>query len=344
MEYVRDFETWEQALPFALQVAKGMAQRQPLNLDVTSLVMEALWRAQTSGAVLSRAYVRLRISGAVKDEMRHVAEGQRGNYQDGRNFVDVNDQWSLEDRSVGDVLEDIDRRRALEALPDAAQYLVRELVVVGRSQDEMADDFGVSRPAMCQVIAQLRTKPSSVVRLPGAIDLDGELRAASERYLKGVMRGDPSNQALAAKLEAPLTTVHRWAGPDRPLPKGIIAGTGGPLQAHLHEVGIGLVEKAFERSKGSVDGAAAILGCSVMTARRWWRKLPESGVDRRVRQDLSTATMLELRGQGMSFHQISKRLNCTQSAVKWRLFRAGEGGFEPLGTKNGRARYRLVSA
>jgi DNA-directed RNA polymerase specialized sigma24 family protein len=83
------------------------------------------------------------------------------------------------------------------------------------------------------------------------------------------------------------------------------------------------VEKAFERADGSVDGAARLLGCSVKTARRWWRQLPASAVDRRVRQDLSTATMVELRDQGLTAHEIGKRLWCTLSAVRWRLARVG---------------------
>jgi hypothetical protein len=72
-----------------------------------------------------------------------------------------------------------------------------------------------------------------------------------------------------------------------------------------------------------VNVAARLLGVSVVTARRWGRQLPESAVDRRVRQDLSTATMIELRAQGLSSHEIGRRLNCTRSAVKWRLGRAG---------------------
>ena len=55
-----------------------------------------------------------------------------------------------------------------------------------------------------------------------------------------------------------------------------------------------------------------------MTARRWWRQLPESAVDRRVRADLSTETMVELRGQRLSAHEIGKRLGSTSSAVRWR--------------------------
>jgi transposase-like protein len=88
-------------------------------------------------------------------------------------------------------------------------------------------------------------------------------------------------------------------------------------------LGLGIVEKAFTRADGSVDVAARLLGVSVMTARRWWRKLPESAVDRRVRADLSTATMLELRAEGLSAHEIGKRLGCTSSAVRWRLGRTG---------------------
>jgi transposase len=88
-------------------------------------------------------------------------------------------------------------------------------------------------------------------------------------------------------------------------------------------VGLRLLEKAFGRAKGNVDGVARLLGISGMTARRWYRRLPESAVDRRVRQDLSTTDMIELRGQGLSSHEIGKRLGCTSSAVRWRLSRAG---------------------
>jgi hypothetical protein len=48
--------------------------------------------------------------------------------------------------------------------------------------------------------------------------------------------------------------------------------------------------------------------------------------DLRARQDLSTETMLELRDQGVTPHEIGKRLGCTRSAVKWRLSRVGPVG------------------
>jgi hypothetical protein len=227
MEYSRDFHTWQEALPFALGVARKLARRQPLQIDVDSLVMEALWKAQVSGAVFSRGYVALRVTGAVKDEMRHVAEGQRGNYQDAGSFCDVHEQWSLGDESVGDMLETIDRRRALESLPEAARFLVREVLIVGKSQDDLAHDFRVSRPAMCQVMTRLRAKPSSIVRLPGTVDLHGELRKAARGYLREALNESPSVTALAVRLGTARTTAHRWASPDRPLPKGIVTGTGG---------------------------------------------------------------------------------------------------------------------
>jgi DNA-directed RNA polymerase specialized sigma24 family protein len=319
MEYTQDFQSWQEALPLALALARKLARRQPLPLDVDSLVMEALWRAQVSGAVLSRQYVHVRITGAVRDEMRRVAEGQRHNYQDVGSFCDVDEQWGLRDESAVDVIEAIDRRRALEALPHAARHLVREALIVGKSQEEMADDFKVTRPAMSQVMTGLRAKPSSIVRLPGTVDLHAELRKAARVFLSRALDEAPSCTALAVRLETARTTAHRWVGPDRPLPKGIVVGTGGPLEEHLHGVGLRLVEKAFTRAGGSVDGAARLLGCSVMTARRWWRQLPQSAVDRRVRQDLSTATMIELRDEGFTAHEIGKRLGCTRSAVKWRL-------------------------
>jgi len=319
--YPRDYPTWQDALPFALGVARKLARRQPLLLDVDSLVMEALWRAQRGGAVLSRQYVHLRVTGAVKDEMRRVAEGQRGNFQDARAFVDVDEQWGLEDERTPDVLEVLERRRALEALPEAALYLVRETLIEGKSQNDLARDLRVKRPAVVQVMTQLRAKPSSVVRVPGAVDLYGGLRKAARGFLGRALDEAPSCSQLAVRIGAARTTAHRWTGPQPPLPKGIIAGTGGPLQAHLHGVGVRVVEKAFARAEGSVDVAARLLGVSVMTARRWYRQLPESAVDRRVRADLSTARMIELRDEGLSAHEISKRLGCTRSAVRWRLSR-----------------------
>jgi len=319
VEYSRDFATWQEALPFALSVARKLARRCPLPLDVDSLVMEALWKAEVSGAVFSRQYVHLRVSGAVKDEMRRVAEGQRRNYQDARAFVDVDEQWDLEDEGVVDVVENIDRRRALDALPEAARFLVHERLVAGKSLDDLASEYRVTPVAMCQVLTRLRAKPSSVTRLPGTVDLHGELRKAARGFLGKALQEAPSCNALADRLGTARTTAYRWTGPDRPLPKGIIAGRGGPLQTHLHRVGVNLARKAFARADGSVDVAARLLGVSVMTARRWWRQLPQSAVDRRVRADLSTATMIELRAEGLTPHEIGKRLGCTRSAVKWRL-------------------------
>jgi DNA-directed RNA polymerase specialized sigma24 family protein len=262
-------------------------------------------------------------SGAVRDEMRRGAEGQHRNYQDVGAFLDVDEQWDLGDERDVDVVEAIDRRRALAALPEAALYLVRETVIVGKTQDEMADEFGVTRPAMSQVMTRLKAKPSSVTRIPGTVDLHGELRKAARGFLSRALDESPSCTALAVRLGTARTTAYRWTGPDCPLPKGVIAGTGGPLQAHLHRVGLGLVEKAFKRAEGSVESAATLLEVSVMTARRWWRQLPQSAVDRRVRPDLSTATMIELRAEGLTAHEIEKRLGCTRSAVKWRLARVG---------------------
>jgi hypothetical protein len=319
-EYTRDFANWHDALPFALAVARKLAHRCPLPLDVDSLVMEALWRAQVGGAVLSKGYVHLRISGAVKDEMRRVAEGQRGNYQGAGAFIDVDDAGGIVDGSLLDVEESIDRRRGIDLLPRAARHLVGEMVA-GKTLEEIAHDLRVTPPRISQVIAQLRAKPSSVTRLPGTIDLRGELQRAARRFLELAIAGTTSSTALAQRIGAARTTAFRWVGPDRPLPQGIIAGTGGPLQAHLHRVGLGLTRKAFARAEGSVEGAARLLGVSVMTARRWWRQLPQSAVDRRIRQDLSTATMIELRAQGLSAHAIGKRLGCTGSAVRWRLAR-----------------------
>lgn len=315
-----NFASWEEALPFAVRIARSLARRQPYALDVDSLVMEALWRAQVSGAVLSRGYVYLRVTGAVKDEMRRVAEGQRGNYQDVGAFVDVDDQFDLGAEGT-DLVEAIDQGRTLEALPEAARFLVHETVVVGKSQEEIARDYRVSAPRMWQVLERLKANPASVVRVPGRVDLRGELQRAARQFLEQAIAGTTTSAELARRIGAPKTTAHRWVGPDRPLPTGIIEGRGGPLQAHLHQVGVGLVEKAFERADNSVPVAARLLGCSVMTARRWWRQLPRSAVDRRVRPDLSTAEMLALRGQGLSAHQIGKRLGCSSSAVRWRMKR-----------------------
>jgi hypothetical protein len=66
--------------------------------------------------VFSRAYVAPRISGVVRDDVWRLAEGERRNYRDVGAFVEVDDQWSLADERVGDVLDYIDRRRAFAAL------------------------------------------------------------------------------------------------------------------------------------------------------------------------------------------------------------------------------------
>ena len=135
--------------------------------------------------------------------MRRVAEGQRGNYQDAGSFVDVDDQWDLGDQRAAGVLENIDRQRALEALPGAARYLVHETVITGRSQEELAHDYRVTPAAFCQVLAQLKEKPVSVTRLPGTVDLHGELRKAAKRFLENAISGTTSNAALVQKIRAP---------------------------------------------------------------------------------------------------------------------------------------------
>lgn len=317
------YATWQDALPFALAVARKLARRQPYALDVDSLVMEALWRAQTSGAVLSKGYVRCRISGAVKDEMRRVAEGQRGNYQGVRAFVDVEDMLELRDEaSDGDPIDAIDRRRAIEALPDAARFLVRETVVGGKTQEDIARDLRVSAVRVFQVVERLKAEPSSVTRVPGRIDLRSELRQAMRLYLRRVVEEGTSNRAeLARAMGTARSTAYQWTRPEPPLPTGIVEGTGGPLQVHLHAVGIELARKAFERAKGSTPVAARLLGISLMTARRWRRQLG-AVADSRYRHDLSTAAMAELRAQGLSNYAIAKRLGCDRSLVRRRLRRA----------------------
>lgn len=280
--------------------------------------MEALWKSQVSGAVLSKGYVRLRVTGALKDGMRRVAEGQRGNYQDARAFVDVDDQWGLGDERAVDPVSLVDERHALEspgrgALPPAGDArrgedpgragpgLHRE-ASGHRAGHHAAPDEALEREVPSGHGRPARRAEEGGQRLPrpGARG-SPELHPAGSHDRGFQDRGAPVDGPRAPAAEG----HHR--GPRR-------ATAGAPSRRRP-----GLVERAFARSEGSVPVAAKLLGVSVMTARRWYRQLPQSPVDRRVRADLSTATMLELKAQGRSSHEIGKRLGCTSSAVRRRL-------------------------
>lgn len=137
------------------------------------------------------------------------------------------------------------------------------------------------------VLAQREARPSSVTHLPETMDRRGELTA--RRSLETIRELDL--RALAMRIGTARTTAQRSRRPGLRCPSAIVEGKAGPLQAHLHEVGVKLVVRAMARA-GAVDATARRLGVSAMIACRWHRQMPGLG-RRRVRADLSTIGVWE---------------------------------------------------
>ena len=340
-EYTRDFATWQEALPFALGIARKVARRAALLLDLESLVMEALWRAQTRGAVLSRGYVALRISGAVKDEMRKNAllGSRRLGYVASSDLCDVDDA-AIAGESV-DHLVALDLDLALGAeLPERDRQVVLA-TLAGTGQRAIGAELGVSEARISQLLARatgtmrehLERKREIVDPARVAVpvlatpkfrvrDFKHELWLARRNELLQRMEPGMSMRALALKLRMSETTVYYWCT-NRSAAKKFILGRRDPVSVAVQRRGQELIAAAL-RAEPAGAHAASLLKISGSCLWAWRRRLlPEvplcpSGPKRRVDWNHLTA----LYEQGLTHSEIARQVGLAKpsvSAVMWKL-------------------------
>lgn len=317
------FANWSEAFPFALKIGKAYARKFPIGLDVESAIMESLWRSQQRGADFTRGYVYLRVVGAIKDEARRMAEGGRGTYQDVGAFVDADERWDLAADTI-DPVDAMDRRRLLESMPPAAVTLVQHLTD-GETQEQMAKRYGVSAPRICQVLTDLKSRPTRPRQLPRHVDLYAELRRYHREEMRRLARGAVTCPELHKALGANAGSAWNWATGYVALPSTRAASLKpSPLRDAIRTRALRLVGDAFRNGNGRFHEAARLLSVSPMTAYRWGRLLPAGSVPNlsRQRPELPDATFAALRGQGLSHRAIARLLGVDKSTVKYRLSRA----------------------
>lgn len=324
MIVARAFHDWQEALPYGIGFGRKFVQAFPLHIDVESVVMEALWKAQLAGNVFTKTYVCIRVRGALRDEMRKVAEGQRRNYQDIGAFVSV-DALDTLSAETQDPVEAIDRERLWEAMPRAATTML-ERIAQGASFDDLADEYRVSPPRISQVLADIKARPTRPRTLPGHVDLRAELTSFARRELRRHIGTATSIGEIAKTLGVSNHTASDWAHGRVPY----FRDDNSTLKPHpfrdaLRTRALELVSKAFQRSKGNMHVAARLLSVSPMTAYRWGKRLPPEVVsfDRGGRRpDLPTTRFVELRAQDLSYGAIARELGVSKRTVAERLDRA----------------------
>ncbi len=317
------FANFQAALPYAFALGRKLARKYPLSLDVDSVVMEALWKAQLAGNTFTRAYVFIRVNGALKDEARRLAEGQRGNYQDVGAFLDASEVFSLASESA-DPVDRIDRERRLAERTPGGRYLV-DRIAKGDNLAEIARDRLVSPARVGQVVARLAANPRSVTRLPGpAVDLYAELRAFAKAEVRRLAAGATSCRALARALGGE-RSAYNWATGVVSLPRSRGKRLQpSPVRDAVRQRALTLVAGALERAEGHLPTAARLLTVGTMTAHRWRRLLPtEQQLSRDTRRpDIADRSIVELRSRGLSHRAIARQLGCTKDTVARRLSRA----------------------
>jgi hypothetical protein len=307
------FPSWKEAMPYALQLARGYARTVPIQIDAEALALEALWKAHLGGAEFSKAYVRLRVIGALKDELRRLTPGSRASgYLTPSQFCDV-DHSPIAGPAV-DPEDALDAKSRWQSLPTAARYLTQRLVESPRS--ELALELSVTEGRIDQVAAQLASCPDTVVRVPGRVDLRQELEWSKQDVLRRRAKGTVTQAATA--LGTSRQNAWRWMGPDSPQPQ-FMTGQGA-VNERLRRRCRELLTTALGRTNGSVPQAAKILGMPQMTARRWAQALvPELLKDTRRNPTVSTEEILRLRETGLTAYAIAKQLGVSKGLVKWRL-------------------------
>jgi hypothetical protein len=310
------FASWSEALPFALRLARKFARSCPLGIDAESVAMEAIWKAQCAGATFSKSYVIMRVRGALQDEMRKLGHGSRSSgYMDAGAFTDVSEAYWLADDGVC-TEQQVDRAALIERMAPAGQYLVRE-IVKGKQLEEIGSELGVSGARVCQVVAQLKSRPGSVTKLPGTIDLYSELRATRDRSVRNAMNAAPSLRQAAAAVGAEAGSFLNWASARGGM-VNLRANQPSLVRDQMRARADALVRAAFAKAGGSPSLAARYLNVSVMTAWRWGRFVGVA-TDNRKRREVTEIECARLRAKGLSHQQIATQLGCPREMVTRRL-------------------------
>lgn len=318
---VATFADWQEALPYGLGYGRKFAQCCPLPIDVDSVVMEALWKAQLAGRVFTKAYVCIRVRGALQDEMRTLAEGERRNYQNAGAFVAVDEAYGLA-AEIPDPVEALDRKRLWQAMPEAATTML-ETIAGGATFRDLADECRVSEPRISQVLADIKARPTRPRELPGHVNLRAELASYARNELRRQIGRAASISSIAAALGVCNHTAYQWA-------HGVVpyirtdALKPHPFRDALRRRALDLVSTAFQRSKGDMRVAARLLSVSPMTAYRWGKCLPPevAPFNRSGRRpDLRTARFVELRARGLTYRAIARELGVSKRTVAERLNR-----------------------
>jgi DNA-directed RNA polymerase specialized sigma24 family protein len=310
-----NFSDWSEALPFGLAVGRNFARRQPFQLDVESVVMMALWKAQTRGAIFSRAYVALRVRGAMQDEMRTLAEGQRHNYQSTVKFRDIDDHADRLRAESEDPVERIDRERALEALPKAARYLVDQ-IASGVRQDQLAERLGVSAPRVNQVVNLLKADPSACTRLPGGVDLFEEIRRAHRRMVTRAYAATGTVTGVARALHVSVSDASRWVNQ-----RQLVLPQKFRDFPDLREKARKLVHTAFVRANGSPATAGRLLSIDCSMASVLGREFAPDVFRSNRRPDITTESVARLCRKGWSQERIASHFGVSEHAIANRVRR-----------------------
>jgi DNA-directed RNA polymerase specialized sigma24 family protein len=310
-----NFSDWSEALPFGLAVGRNFARRQPFQLDVESVVMMALWKAQTRGAIFSRAYVALRVRGALQDEMRTLAEGQRHNYQSTTQFKDIDDHADRLRAESEDPVERIDRERAIESLPKAARYLVDQ-IAFGVSQDQLAERLGVSAPRVNQVVNLLKAKPSACTRLPGGVDLFEEIRRAHRRMVTRAYAATGTVTGVAHALGVSVSDASRWVNR-----RQLVLPQKFRDFPELREKARKLIHTAFVRANGAPMMAGRLLSTDCSMASTLGREFAPDVFRSNRRPDITTESVAGLCRKGWSQERIASHFGVSEHAIADRVRR-----------------------
>lgn len=305
-------------MPYALAVARSYVRKVPIEIDAESLALEALWKAHLGGAEFTKAYVRLRVIGALQDEMRRLTPGSRkSGYFAPSQFCDVHDT-PVEGARV-DLEGIVDAKARWDSLPKAARFLAQRLTT-GTVRD-LALELGVTEGRINQIAAELQRRPEKVLRVPGRVDLRQELEWSKQEILRSKAKGSVTQAAAA--LGTTRQNAWRWMGPNSPRPQ-FLHGRG-PVHERLRRRCRELLTAALERTGGSIPQAARLLGVPAMTARHWAQALtPELLRDTRRNASVSTEEILRLHATGLTAYAIAKQLGVSKGLVKWRLQRAAK--------------------
>jgi transposase len=289
-------------------------------VDVDSVAREALWKAILAGAELTRAYLFVRIEGAVRDEMRTLMAGTRRAPIAPSSFLEMSDALGLTAES-DDLDAQIDRSALLERMPAENRFLVEELAA-GRGVSRIAADCRVSEPAVSQVMARLCARPTARVKVPGRIDFYAEAaRILREETARHAGRAT-SYREVTSKLGP-----SGWGWATGSVARVNLRATSfvpSPVRDAARKRILRLVEEAFRRNGGRFPEASVALSVSPMTAYRWSKLLPRDAITDRGkhRPDLSDHRFIELRAQGFSINRIAQHLGVAACTVKYRFRRA----------------------